>query len=497
MRKKASLLFFLRILKVFLSILNLTIAAKYFGVSLDRDIWILALTTILVVDMAIWGPINETFRAKYITTRELEGEAVALEKMNSLLLFTSIVSLGITLIVILFSDLLAQAVAPGFKGNELLKLSNMFIYVAPILLINQLIQIGISVLNAYDIFFIPEIASFGTSIFNIVLTVILAPIYGVYSLAIAYYVGVFLLLGLVVYYVKKLNKNIIRNLFSKKPNTLFLPFLIFALPFFLPYFFGQANTLFEKSLASKLFVGAISSIDYARKFSETFNTVISSVLTTMLIPVLALHYSKNEKEKYVAQFIQMLRLGFLVIILMVTVFTISPNAFVTIVYPTLSYENSNQIAKLITFYSWGALPIFVYVISGIALMTYGKSKIYAIFGMVAQILNIVINWIGYKQFGLSIFPLSLFFSHLICGGIMLYYFPVSENNIGKNLLKAIGIFIWTLTWCFCIDKMLNLTNVYLEVLSVSFGSMMALIVALVLFKMEEAVFLKKLFLKKK
>lgn len=492
MRKKASLLFFLRIIKVFLSILNLTIAANYFGVSFDRDVWLLSLSTILVVDLAIWGPINETFRSKFITMKEEEGEEVALSKLNSLLFFCICVSILITGITIYSSETLAKLVAPGFNAVNSIKLSSMLIYVAPILLLNQLIQIGTSILNAYDIFFIPEIASFGSTLFNIILTILLAPTYGIYALLIAYYFGVFLLFGLILYNIIKINKDIIKNLFTSKPNASFLPFLIFAFPFFIPYFFGQVNVIIEKSLASDIFVGAISTLDYARKFSEMFNSVLSSVLTTMLIPVLAIHYNKKESASFVAEFEKIFRFGFFAIILMVSVFTITPQQFVNIVYPTILPEKSVVIAELVTYYSWGAIAVFLYVISGIALMTHGRSKLYAIFGMIAQIMSIGINLAGYKHFGLFIFPFSFFFAHIICGGIMLCYFPIKNTNLRINLIKLFCVLCFILVFGFVIKHTFSITNNILQIIISFFCSIIALLTALYLLKMEEINFFKKL-----
>jgi putative peptidoglycan lipid II flippase len=67
-------MFLLRGFRLALGILNLTISAKYFGITQERDAWLLALNSIVVFDMAIWGPINETFRARFLFIKEEEGE---------------------------------------------------------------------------------------------------------------------------------------------------------------------------------------------------------------------------------------------------------------------------------------------------------------------------------------------------------------------------------------------------------------------------------------
>lgn len=485
MRKNASILFLLRIVKIFLGILNLSIVAKYFGVSSDRDIWLLALSTILVIDLAIWGPINETFRTKFISIKEIDGENVALYKMNSLLLFSFIASLILTGLTIYYSKFISNIIAPGYSSSDLNGLSKMIIYVSPILLFNQLTQIGTSVLNAYDVFFIPEIASFGSIIFNILFTIFFAPTCGIYSLLIAHYLGAFLLLALILYFIAKLNKDILKKLFSSKPNFSFLPFLIFALPFFFPFFFSQANSIIEKSLATNNFIGAVSILDYSRKFAEMFNVVLSSVLSTMLIPVLAKNYYKNDSENFVIEFEKIFKFGFLLIIIMVTMFTIVPNAFVKIIYPTLSNQSLTKIIELVRYFSWGSIGVFLYVISGIALMTHGKSKTYAIFGMIAQISNILINVFGYKYYGLTIFPISFFCSHFIFGAIMLFFFPIKKNNLKNIIIKLLFIFFFTFFITLIFDKINFFNNYYFKIFIYLLISTFSLLTALKFFKMEE------------
>ncbi|MNV94159.1 hypothetical protein D3C71_1889320 [compost metagenome] len=72
----------------------------------------------------------------------------------------------------------------------------------------------------------------------------------------------------------------------------FKQYFIFALPLFIPYLIGQINTVVEKRLISKQGVGSISIIDFGKKFPDMVNAVVSSVLLTVLIPVLARAFVK-------------------------------------------------------------------------------------------------------------------------------------------------------------------------------------------------------------
>ena len=82
-----------RFVKIALSIFILTLSAKYFGVSVNMDIWIIVTAVISTINLSLWGPINETFRAKFVFMKEQEGEKSALLKTGSLLVFILVVTL--------------------------------------------------------------------------------------------------------------------------------------------------------------------------------------------------------------------------------------------------------------------------------------------------------------------------------------------------------------------------------------------------------------------
>lgn len=177
------------------------------------------------------GPINETFRSKFIFLRGELGENKALQKTKSLLYFTFIISVGLVCFITICPQVLAKIIAPTYSGIQYDKLIQMIAIVSPVLLITQLSAIGISILNAYESFFIPEITGFATAVLNLILLIFLAPYIGIYSLVISYYVGAILLLILLIIQIKKLNIPIFEGYKEVKFKE-FIVFVIFALPFF-------------------------------------------------------------------------------------------------------------------------------------------------------------------------------------------------------------------------------------------------------------------------
>lgn len=444
MKKTTALLFLLRFIKIGLSILNLSLTAKYFGVSLEKDVWILAFTSMIVFDSAIWGPINETFRVKFVFIRAEFGEVEALKKAKSLLFFTSVISVLLVVLVTIFPNIIAKIIAPSFQHHQLASLIKMLVLVAPCLLFNQLAQIGISILNAYDSFFIPEISGFITNILNLILIIFLAPSIGIYSLLLAYYVSILFQIILIVLQINKLKINIFSGINGINFND-FKIFFVFAIPFFFPYFLGQVSSIVEKLLVTGLGQGMVSVLDYSKKFSEILMAVLSSVLVTLLVPTLSLKFATKKPKEFVNDFMQIYQLGFLFITFIVAFFNVSSNNVVNLLYDKgiISKQALFEIAKLTVLYSWTTFAIFIYLIFGMALLASGKNKKYAFYGVITQLIYIMANFFLVKIYGIYVIPISLFVSHFISGLFMLYKFPYKTKKMFRVTFKYFCVLILT------------------------------------------------------
>jgi len=438
-------LFALRLFRSLISIVTLMLSAKYFGVSTERDFWLLAFNAIVVINLAVWGPINETFRTQFIFIREKEGESESLYRTSSLLIFTTGVSIVMVISLILFSSTYVSLVAPNRNFSETSLLIFLLHLLAPSLLVNQLTLIMSSILNAYNIFYVPEIAGLVSSVLNILCLIILVPSIGIYSLVVSHYLGLFILLIFLIYQLKKNNINLF-----KKP-VLFRfqyvkPYLLFALPFFLPYFFGQLNGIAEKSFASMIGSGTVSILDYSRKFIDIPSSVLLSVLTTILVPILSQKFVNNDIKEFTKEFTNIFQLGLLVLGTMLAFFTLSAYDVMTFFYASknISGQSLLEISQISIMYCVGVLSVFVYSIVGLALMSSGKGKIYATCGVTAQISMMVINFLLYKRLGIYVFPLAWFLAHLIAAAAMIYNIPFMFKSIMKSIIRY-GTFISSMT----------------------------------------------------
>lgn len=446
-KKKTLVLFGLRMSKSIFTVLLLSLGAKYFGISLQRDIWLLALNCVLVLDLAIWGPLNETFRAKFIFIVQEEGQKAALDRVASLYMFTNVLTALIVLILLLFPEHLARLLAPKFNIPQLRELILLLRILLPSFLFNQVIQLSVSILNAFESYYLPEISGIVSAIVNTVLLVFTAKYFGIYSLAIAYYISIFVYLTLIIMEMKKL-RIVIPYSIGSWDYKLFLPFIYYSLPFFLPYFAGQISQVIEKSIASSIGVGMVASIDYSRKFTDLIVGILSSVLTTIMVPILSSAFSKGDTHSYWKESRSILQIGFLILTLLIGIIYSSSNQIIGILYGnSFSLTQSKIVNSLMIYYAISGVSIFLYLFIGLSLLSLNKGKYYAVVGIGAQLTVVIMNLLLYQSLGVSVFPITVFISHVAAALIMLYFLPNGKISLMRTFITRSALLAFLIIIC--------------------------------------------------
>lgn len=436
MYKKSIILFLLKILKIPLSILTLSLTAKYFGVSLDKDVWLIGSMIIGMIGLAVWGPINETFRAKFVAIKESEGWEIAINYTKSLIFYMFIFSCVIMIALFIYPNVVAKIIAPGFNELALEKLFKMIRFLVPIFLFSQLNLILSSILNAYEVYYVPEISSLFTQIINIFLIIFLAPSMGIQALVMAYYTSVIVLSIFLIHRIIKLNIPLFKGLIVLNFDG-FKLFFIFALPFFIPYLIGQLSSIIEKAIATSLGVGAVSIIDFARRIPDLLNGVLVSIVLTILVPTLTKAFVNHDSNTYSQEFLTSYRLGLFGLILFIVFFIngATPVSYLLYHSPSINIEQMNSIILLSKLFAISLIAVFSYIIFGMSMLSADKAKLYVISGSIAQILVIFLNLILVKWFAMKVFPLSFFLAHFIAAFYMFMHYPYGKKIICKETLR--------------------------------------------------------------
>lgn len=435
MRRISAILFLLKIVKIPISLYSYVLIANFFGVSVQKDMWLLALSLVISLDTAVWGPLNDVFRAKFVTLKETGGENKAINLTQSLLFYMFVFSCLLVAVIYIYPDFFANLISSGYSAVEHEQFIYMLRLVAPILLINQASLIGISILNAYNSFVIPEIASFVSQVINILILLFFVNQLGIYSLVVSTFSSLLILVIFIIYKIKRSNIQIFRFFIPKFSH--FKIFFLFALPLFIPYSIGQLNGLIEKKLISSLGTGAVSVIDFSRKFPDMINVIISSIILTVLMPTITKSFVNNDKKEFDKSFLQSFSLGLLILGFFCVFMSVGSRDLMIFFYGNSDIDsvNMSKMVNLNMLYSLAAFAVFLYVIFGMTMLAIGKNKMNAVAGTLTQISIICCNIAFVNLLGEVIFPASLLIAHLLSAVFMFTYYPYDKTKILKNFIR--------------------------------------------------------------
>ncbi|MGX5688839.1 murein biosynthesis integral membrane protein MurJ [Arcticibacter tournemirensis] len=455
-RRLSVLLGAMKLLRAVLSLVTVVLSAKYFGTSLQRDCWILGSSFVAVGIQVLFGPINETFRTKYIHLKEGKSCDQLVDIINSVILFIVLVALLFTLAVFLFPRFYCGIVASGFSTPENDVLSKMILVLIPSLIVTELTNILSSVLNAHNSFLLPDFFGFLSLFLNIIFIICLAPILGIYSLVISSYLSSFCLL---IYLYIELYK---RTGYRFKPQIQFRkyvkPFIIFSIPLYINYLVSQADTLVEKNLTTHLGQGSVSLVDYARKFSDLPVNIMIGVVTTVLTPILSTHYIRRSMEDFYIETQKYFRMLTLLIIPFLSVLVAYSAEVVKVVFLHGAFLRTYVpiTSDLIVCYAFGTFSVAIYIVYSQVLISQKKILLFSSIAIVGYLCRMVFNLMFYKFLGILTFAISWSVITFLMGNIMLVF---SLKVYRKAVIwQAVKIYI-----LFFILVMLSLCGRYLFV----------------------------------
>lgn len=439
-RRTTLSLFILRFVRMIVTVVTVTFSAKYFGTDMEKDIWVLTLAIITTLVNAVWGPVNEVFRTKFVYIREQEGAVAAEGKAASLIGFILVATVLISVVLFVGAPLLSEIMLPRMQAGAAALFVTLLLLQIPSLLLNELTQIGISILNAYDVYYLPEIVGFFSGLVNLAAIALLASSIGIYALLIGTYFGIVVLFVVVVCFLRRKGIRVWNKLIRFRWAEARV-FLLFALPFFFPYFVGQINGVAEKYLAGTLGSGSIASVDYARQFISVLQGVLTSVLTTIMMPQLAKQFINRKMKDFNKTLLDTLTTCMLIYGL-ASIFTVGGSVPLCDFFfnrGRVPAEALATITSLTKMYGIAFFGVLIYLFTGTSLLASDHGKFYATAGVVTQIAMLVANVLACPIFGVYVFPVSLGAAHLLAGIAMLGRIEaVDRKAVWLYLLKAVA-----------------------------------------------------------
>ena len=429
-KRTTSILFVLRLLRMLVGVLSAMVTAKFFGISIEKDCWLLALTITTTIVGAVWGPVNEIFRTKFVYIQESEGAMKALQQTSSLIGFIIRTSLILCVILYCFVDVISMGVFKNIAPESLGTFTLLFICLLPTILLNEINNILICVLNAFEIYYLPELVATFTSFFGLFFVYLTASYIGIYSLLVYTYVGIVVLLLTLIVFLRKRNIPIFQCVCSYKWGDAKV-FIIYSIPLFFPYFISQSNSFFEKYLAGLLGTGTISLVDYARQFTNILQTVLTSVITTVMLPLLSKAFITKNQHSMFQIILENTSMVFLILGFALFFLVGSAEPLCSFLYDKGSIDSDNlfRIAQLTRCYGISFIGVAFYVIFAISMLALNQRKQYALIGAISQIMILVLNILLIGKLNVFTFPLSYGVVHLLTGGVLFYIMKIDNKHL--------------------------------------------------------------------
>ena len=422
--------------KAAVGIFSVMIMARYFGITLARDQWVVAISIITALVQFAFGPMNETFRSKLAHIRA-SSEAEFRQSVTSVIKWMTLFTLLISLASVPFVDILISLF--GYeRGTEAFSSLRFLVLISlPILALSELTTLLAGVLNLYGVYFIPEVFGIAGVLVNALLVVFFAEKWGIYSL----WLGTLLnLLVLFIVLWRELAKNGIglREIGRAKMQG-FKECFAFSAAMFLPLIFSQLAVLTERALASRIGVGNVSGLDYARKFLDVPLGIVTASIATVLGPVLANHFGTRNLSLFYAETARVARMMILGSIPLLLVLFVAPEMFTRVLLKRGVFDETAVLltADLLRLFVPGIIGAILFSAMGQALIASGRLSRLVFVTIFVQGGVIAGNVFLSRVYQVYAFPLSWSLMHLLVGTVMLAGLLSESRRAGVSLLVVV------------------------------------------------------------
>ncbi|WP_339060515.1 murein biosynthesis integral membrane protein MurJ [Tepidibacillus marianensis] len=435
MKKTAILLMLITIVsKVFGFTRDITLS-YFYGASNISDAYLISLT----IPGAIFGFIGAGISTGYIpmySKIEKEEQAGEANKYtNNLVNSLIIISTIIVVFSLLFTDELVKLFASGFNGDTLV-IAILFTRVGLVgIYFTGLIFIFSGYLQLKGNYIIPALIAFPMNLI-IILSIFLSYKTNIMVLAIGSVIATaFQFLFLLPFIHKKgYRYKFILNIKDKHMKEM----AYIALPVIIGVSVNQINVLVDRTIASQIVEGGISALNYANRLNGFVQGIFVLSISTAMYPLISKMAAENNingLKKSVSEAIS----GINLLVVPATVgFIIFAEPLIKLLFGRGAF-NAQAIsltASALIFYSIGMIGFGLREILSRAFYSLQDTKTPTINGVVALIMNIVLNIVLSKFLGLGGLALATSISAIVTTVLL---FISLRKKIGQFGMKKITI----------------------------------------------------------
>lgn len=412
------------------------ILGYFYGTSAYSDVYIVAMNIPLVVFSSIGVALVTTFIPLYQEALTSKGEERALKFSNNVMSIVVILSIILGVLGFVFAEPLVKLFAMHYTGEKL-ALAVKFVRI----MIGGVVFIGLSNLMTSYLqikgdFTIPGMIGFPNNII-IITSIILSAVTGnIYILAIGTLIGMLSqFLFQVPFAIKKGYKFKLtidfKDEYLKKMLWLVMPVLIGVAV-------NQINAMVDRSLASGLEDGVITALNNANRLNGFVMGMFIATLGAVIYPTLSKLSTENNKEKFAESVANSVNCVNLLVVPASVGAMILATPVVRILFERGAFNDRSTMltATALVFYSVGMVGFGLRDILGKVFYSLKDTKTPMINGIIAVVLNIVLNIALVKVMGHGGLALATSLSAIICIILLFISLKKKIGYYGQDKIRS-------------------------------------------------------------
>ncbi|MCR1875996.1 murein biosynthesis integral membrane protein MurJ [Paraclostridium bifermentans] len=429
------------------------VLASVYGASMYSDAYLTALNIPLVIFASIGTTLGTVIIPMYFEVNNDLGEKGSLNFINNMFNIVIISCIILSILGFVFTEPLVKLFAIGFKGQTL-KVAIDFTRIMIIgIVFTGLSYIMTAYLQIKNNFTIPGLISVPKNIV-IIISIILSVYYSPYMMVWGTLIGIsteFLFqlpFALKNGYKYKFYINV-KDKYVKKAMWLIGPVLIGVAV-------NQINAMVDRTLASTLVEGSISALNYANKLNGFVLTLFITSVASVIYPLLSRLSSEDNTKKFTESVVTSINSVVLLVMPVSVGAIVLATPIVKMLFERGEFDEraTTMTAVALVMYSIGMVAFGLRDILGKIFYSLQDTKTPMINGVIAMVLNIILNVFFVKKLELAGLALATSISSIIC--IFLLFVSLKkkigyfgEDKIIKSTSKSMlaSVVMGGITYC--------------------------------------------------
>lgn len=451
--------------------INRMVIAYFFGTSVLTDVYYIASGFIDSISSIILASFSVGIISIYIKEKQNSNKSNVF--LTRVIALVELLMIGIAIICTVFAPVLAKILAPNLGQEAVQWLSWLLRILSLTLPFIGLGSVISSALQAESRFTPVKITGSITSVVSILCVIFLSSKFQETSLAISYLISNILNSVFVFVCIRNVYKFKFRDLFFTRKD--FQQLFQLSFPLLVALAAHEINLIIDKSMATKIEIGATSALSYSSVLYLFFENIIINSVVTVIFPELSKKKNQGDLETIAQSTKKTILYTELLMIPLVIITYFFASNIVAILFQRGQFDvkSLELTTSALKGYVIGLPFLIIRDIITRVFYAYDDTKIPMIINCISVVINISLDFILGSMFGVFGITIATSISLVFSGLVMLIL--VKKKNEKLRIKKYIYIFSY-LFFVLLIGVACSLIADYLEI-NIVFKLMLALCVS--------------------